>query len=470
MYTKEMDKFNCSSTSSKTEMGSLHKDPNVFHFSHPHPLECTTSPSTENENATCFGCKLNLTQGENRYRCKTKTCAFTLHNVCYNMPLITNHPAHQNHDLVHLVIPSSKSTFNCVACGNHVKGFCYHCAECSIFFHALCLALPLSLAITNHPHKIKLEFSPPYDFFCDLCNKPSYNGWLFRCSMCEFDTHIACVVENMEPKLFHNNPSFPQSSPLLRQLTKNHQHQVDHRRFSNKEKNYEIMHLVAQQIGGGMEKISTSGTQEVFDGSVTGWDKRVYSPRKRHNRNSVIQSGNMKNIVELELQETELSHSPADFIKNSEERTPLRDKLTPLSDHSSPPQSNQYSDSYFSIDLTKSYSNYHNGRRTQIITRAAIPERIARDSQQVEEPFGVVEWPTKDSCTNNQNKVNAAFFKGGHANDFGEPSQKIIVKDPKESLAKRSIIDQKINKSQSDLCSHMEDARCTSLTVVFFCF
>nr|KYP70616.1 hypothetical protein KK1_009837 [Cajanus cajan] len=226
-------------------------DPNVFHFSHPHPLECTTPPSTKN--VTCFGCKLEVNHGEDYYRCKT--CSFSLHHVCYKMPLITNHPSHPSHDLVLLVIPSSpstKATLHCAACGHHVTGFCYHCAECSIFFHSLCLALPVSLAIIYHPHEIKLEYSPPYDFFCDLCNKPSYNGWLYRCTM------VSGSVGD-----------------------------------SVKGYDYLIMRLVAQQIGGGI--------REKFD---SGWDKRLYSStRISHNRNNTG-SGKMK-IVGLELKKKE---------------------------------------------------------------------------------------------------------------------------------------------------------------------
>ncbi|KAH1077876.1 hypothetical protein AAZX31_19G134600 [Glycine max] len=442
-------------------MGSLHKDPNVFHFSHPHPLDCTTPPSTENNNiVSCFGCKLKVKHGEDYYQCKT--CAFSLHHVCYKMPLITNHPSHPSHDLVLLAIPLSssspytKATLNCVACGNHVTGFCYHCAECSIFFHSLCLALPVSLEITFHPHKIKLEFSPPYDFFCDLCNKPSYNnGWLYRCNMCEFDTHIVCAFENLEPHLFQN-PSFPQSSPLLRQLTS---YQVEHKRVSAsvgdscKGYEYEIMSLVAQQIGGGIRENS--------DGAVVGWDKRLYSsPRKKHNKTG---SGKMKIISELELQEKELS--PAELLLKLEERTPLRDKLTPLSDHSETPFSNQYSDSYFSIDLAKSYSTHH-GRRSQVprevgsdqITRAVtMPERvIVSNSGQREEPFGLVYWPFNDSYhVGQQNKVNnAAFYiKEGPTTDFGKStsSQRIVKKNPNQSIAKRSVDqDQTIAKSESE--------------------
>ncbi|KAL2320865.1 hypothetical protein Fmac_029834 [Flemingia macrophylla] len=389
-------------------------DPNVFHFSHPHPLERTTPPS---KNVTCFGCKLKVSHCEDYYRCKT--CAFSLHRVCYKMPLITNHPSHPTHDLVLLVIPSSpsiKATLNCVACGHHVTGFSYHCAECSIFFHSVCLALPVSLEITYHPHQIKLEFTPPYDFFCDLCNKPSYNGWLYRCSMCEFDTHIACAVANLEPQLFQS-PCFSLSSPLLRQLTSTQR--VEHTRVSGsvgdsvKEYDYSIMCLVAQQIGGGIRD---------------GTDNRLYSSTRQKNNRNNTGGGKMK-IIQLELQGRELS--PAELVSKIEERTPLRDKETPLSDHSATP-SNQYSDSYFSIDLAKSYSIQ--GRRSQLQREGGSDKITTRDvttpKERVGSNYGQREDPCNDSYDAAQtNKV----IKEGRTSDFVKStSQRVMTKNPNE--------------------------------------
>ncbi|CAJ1908459.1 unnamed protein product [Sphenostylis stenocarpa] len=431
-----MDKFNCRSTFTKREMGSAQKDPGVFHFSHPHLLECTTSTSTANI-VRCFGCKLKVKCGEDYYQCKT--CAFSLHHVCCKMPLITSHPSHASHDLVLLVIPSTNATLNCVACGHHVTGFCYHCAECSIFFHALCLALPISLTIKYHPHKIKLEFSPPYEFFCDLCNNPSKdnNRWLYRCNMCEFDTHIACAVDNLEPLLFQN-PSFPQSSPLLKQLTSL---QVEHKKFnasvdsSCKGYEYEIMSLVAQQIEG--------GSRENLDSATAGWDKRLYSsPWKKHNR---TESEKMK-FVELELQEKELR--PAELLSKLEERTPLRDKSTPLSDHSGTTFSNQYSDSYFSIDLAKSYSAHarrshvqKEGGNDQITRAATMPQRInvVSNSAQREEPFLLL-----------NNKLNAAIIiKEIRTSDVRKSSQRVMMENSNESSSKQIVQDQTSAKSET---------------------
>ncbi|XP_057438758.1 uncharacterized protein LOC130730704 isoform X2 [Lotus japonicus] len=398
----------------------------VSHFSHPHPLEHTTAPSTTSNPTTCSGCKLRVTTNDNDYyRCsKTKTCNFSLHSVCYNMPFITNHPSHPTHDLLLFLAPPSLPSLNtCFACKNHATGLTYHCAECTIFFHPLCLLLPLSLAIKHHPHKIKLEFLPPYDFYCDFCNKPSFSGWLYRCSMCEFDIHIACAVDNLE-------------------------HHMD---------NYKIMRLVAEQVGGGISR-----TQ--FDNGITGaWDKKFYNQRKNRN----MSSGNIMKVVELELQETEQSsvfqeteESPVFALANFEEKTPLRDKLVPLSDFASPPtpsQSNQFGESYFSIDLTKSYSNSTYDHRSQVPkegTEFVVPESIV---ERAEESYDVVKWSSNSSCNSHQhlNKLHEAFFKGGLVSDYGESRHMEVMKNSKESLAKWSHEDHIITKPEKDAAVHV---------------
>lgn len=365
-------------------MGSTQKDSQVSHFSHPHLLEHTTTPSTTNTN--CFGCKLKITHNEDYYNCKT--CPFSLHNVCYKTPLITNHPSHPNHDLFLLVTPSSshatKSTLKCMACKQHVIGFSYHCPQYNIFFHSLCITLPLSLSITHHPHKLKLEFLPPYDFFCDLCNKPCYKGWLYRCNMCEFDIHIACAVQNIKPHF---------------------QQGCDNNNY------YKIMNLVSQKIGLGNR----------IDG---GWDKKLFSPLKKHSSSN----GKNMNTVELELQETEQTiNSYSVSLENLEERIQLRHKTTPLSDDTSP----LFSDSYFSIDLNKSYSIHHehiNQLRKEVNTSDYINSQnvVSTSSRQgKEEQIGVVNYWLQQS---HKDKMNALFFKGG--SEFEESSQKVVVKNP----------------------------------------
>lgn len=187
---------------------------NFPHFSHEHPLELTSSPLTQNK--TCAGCNLTILSGKDYYGCRK--CPFFLHQVCYNMPRKTRHPAHPSHCLNLQPSSSSKGALNCKACGNHVAGFYYDCAECGLYYHSLCSILPFSIATSSHPHALKLLFFPPFDLCCDICSEPGYDGWLYRCHICEFDAHLSCAISNQ--KLLDNPHSYNIEGKELLQLVK----------------------------------------------------------------------------------------------------------------------------------------------------------------------------------------------------------------------------------------------------------
>ncbi|XP_055814927.1 protein VACUOLELESS GAMETOPHYTES-like [Solanum dulcamara] len=180
-------------------MGKAEENIVFQHFSHGHQFVYINKQS----NAICSGCKLNILPGKFYYKCET-TCSFFLHQECFNMPKILQHLVDPIHHLTLLAtVPCSSK---CNACGKEIAGFSYSCDKCSTYYHTLCLlALPLSMELPSHCHKLDLEFCPPYDFECDLCKKPSYKGWLYHCSSCEFDAHISCAIarktENTGDKL-----------------------------------------------------------------------------------------------------------------------------------------------------------------------------------------------------------------------------------------------------------------------------
>ncbi|CAI9101012.1 OLC1v1038228C1 [Oldenlandia corymbosa var. corymbosa] len=175
----------------------------IQHFSHEHLLERRLLPPNE-ENCICFGCKLEVYPGKLCYKCKV--CPFYLHQVCYNMPQKVQHPVdpNPNHYLTLYALPLSdneKCIIDCEACQQSISsGFYYNCATCATFYHMLCLATPLSVKLPVHPHKLNLEFSPPYKFKCDLCHEPSHQGWLYRCGLCEVDVHISCAIMDSQNK------------------------------------------------------------------------------------------------------------------------------------------------------------------------------------------------------------------------------------------------------------------------------
>ncbi|KAM7500264.1 hypothetical protein LguiA_024678 [Lonicera macranthoides] len=108
------------------------------------------------------------------------------------MPQIANHRSDPKH--IFTLQPTPSFPLNCNACTNNINSFYYNCPKCCDSYHILCLAAPLSVRSPSHPHILNLEFSPPYEFLCDICQKPSRQGWLYRCELCEFDVHFACAI------------------------------------------------------------------------------------------------------------------------------------------------------------------------------------------------------------------------------------------------------------------------------------
>lgn len=211
-------------------MGKPKEEPLLSkHFSHEHPLELANSISTKH--TACFGCNQTIFSGKYYYKCKT--CPFYLHQLCHNMPKTVQHPADPDHLLTLQSMisssPNSRSSIDCKACGQNLSGFYYNCGKCGDFYHILCSAVPLSVKTPTHQHPLKLEYTPPYDFQCDSCHKPSYTGWLYRCSLCEFDVHVACAITNKGAQLRSPN-------------TKEH---------NNVNKEEELMELLIRGLGKG---------------------------------------------------------------------------------------------------------------------------------------------------------------------------------------------------------------------------
>ena len=128
-----------------------------YHFSHEHQLELTRSPPIEK--ISCSGCNLKILSDKDFYSCKA--CPFFLHQVCYNMPRRTQHPAHRSHYLTLHSKPSpSGKTLQCRACGGPVNGFHYSCDECGLYYHTLCSALPLHFSFITHTQSETDIFCP----------------------------------------------------------------------------------------------------------------------------------------------------------------------------------------------------------------------------------------------------------------------------------------------------------------------
>ncbi|CAN1278132.1 hypothetical protein LINPERPRIM_LOCUS16545 [Linum perenne] len=269
----------------------------IHHFTHQHPLNQSISSGDE----ICSGCCFEIASGNDYYACKTCN-SFSLHKVCFHLPRTTTHPAHPDEKL-NLAVISSPSAMKCRACTKTIAdGFYYGCGG-GICYHNLCLTLPLSVMVSGHPHPLKIQFSPPYDFSCDLCAKPSYKGWLYRCRFCEFDAHIACAISHKT-----NEPA-----ALPENLT---------RQISNSARNgQEILQLLRLRLG----------ILKLTEERPIPSDRKELATEERPNRNELASP-----------------HSPRPAAAKS--------PISPASVAVADIPSYQFSDLCFSIDLHKSFS------------------------------------------------------------------------------------------------------------------
>ena len=322
----------------------LNKQISFSHFGHEHPLKPTNSPPREN--SLCSACKLKISPGNNNinkdyYTCKT--CPFYLHNVCHNMPKRTQHPSHPNHHLtLQISPPKSPSSLDheplkCEACEGHIDGaYYYSCGECDhrLCYHVLCSALPLSVSVSCHTHELKLTFSPPYNFSCDICGRPSgaAKGWLYRCQICEFDTHLTCAIARRKAQPFpealvngQTTHSSSKSSLRIRRISVDYHSEVD-----------EVMQLVT-------ERFLCHNDESLKRDFI-----RLKSPKE--------------NVHDCGASRTTIGQMEAKNIgvisPSLGQPFPHQGPLTPVSEETSMVASFQLSDACFSIDLARSYSGY----------------------------------------------------------------------------------------------------------------
>ncbi|KAJ6375979.1 hypothetical protein OIU77_000864 [Salix suchowensis] len=190
-------------------MERLDHVPYVNHFSHPHPLYLSNAESLQM--TSCYACKLQ----PHGWMYSCKTCSFTLHISCTQMPNLITHPSHLIHPLTLFAAPPYPGgSFKCDGCGLQGTGFSYRCTTCDFDVHMICATNPMSLAHQSHPHQLNLVFYPPYQtkgFSCHICDhKIGSNHWLYRCGSCEFDAHMECAKSannRPSPHLQHSNSS-----------------------------------------------------------------------------------------------------------------------------------------------------------------------------------------------------------------------------------------------------------------------
>ncbi|XP_031114000.1 uncharacterized protein LOC116017530 [Ipomoea triloba] len=182
----------------KVKLGPPSKN-SITHFSHPHPLELITTPSSSSllSSHSCSACKLQLLSGSPFYACKT--CNFSLHSDCFKLHKEITHPFHSHHVFTLLPqTPYPSGRFTCDACGEQSDGFSYRCTPCGLDLHVQCAVLPLSITHRSHHHPLQIVFPSVHSrmevFSCDVCKSLGQGKfWKYRCHSCDFDAHLNCT-------------------------------------------------------------------------------------------------------------------------------------------------------------------------------------------------------------------------------------------------------------------------------------
>ncbi|KAK9064372.1 hypothetical protein SSX86_015754 [Deinandra increscens subsp. villosa] len=125
-----------------------------------------------------------------------------------------NHFTHPHTLSFHKSLDQGAQLITCNACNFPCTGTpVYTCHKCNFFLHDQCFNATRSLTHPSHPdHPLSLFPSPTYtsgSFVCNSCNKMG-SGLCFCCSACEFDLHVHCAYNDLNPK--------PASNPTLVQI------------------------------------------------------------------------------------------------------------------------------------------------------------------------------------------------------------------------------------------------------------
>ncbi|KAL5718109.1 hypothetical protein ACHQM5_011047 [Ranunculus cassubicifolius] len=177
-------------------------DSSIQHFSHEHQLQLLNIKDQPILSLVpCAGCNVNPSEWV--YVCKP--CNFFLDIPCSQNPKVINHPADPNHTFTLLAKPAYPcGEFRCDACGNNGYGFCYNCSICGLDIHTICATMPSTVTHQAHPHRLNLEFSPPYpnkEFHCAFCHRDGSNQWIYCCIPCDFGGHINCATAQTLDKM-----------------------------------------------------------------------------------------------------------------------------------------------------------------------------------------------------------------------------------------------------------------------------
>lgn len=170
-------------------------DPFIQHFSHLNPLKLLI-------------CKYSTTNYKYVYMCRLQFRGLRMILVLLFLqilpsqnllPYASKHTASSRPE-TYTSFLSSPVNGNCNACVKLGTGFCYHCKDCQLDIHTLCIYKPSSVNTSTHHLPQQICFSRPAyienKFQCDICKQFCSNHWLFRCDFCKYDVQMNCAMSN----------------------------------------------------------------------------------------------------------------------------------------------------------------------------------------------------------------------------------------------------------------------------------
>ncbi|KAK9289492.1 hypothetical protein L1049_007647 [Liquidambar formosana] len=330
----------------------------------------------------------------------------------------------------------AKGSSKCKACGKNVTGFYYFCATCGDHYHILCSVVPLSVTIPSHPHALNLEFSPPYDFECDLCSGPGFSGWLYRCGFCDFDVHLACAFSNRRAHSFRFQPV-----PLADLLARPSPTRMEINPFvdySSKD-NELLMQLMAIGFAGSKGESDGHDISQTVEGG-------------RDDCEAKVRSGGNRGASELCQTKPDMADAHSRPRKLSEPSTPHSEDLTM--------SSFQFSDAYFSIDLAKTCP----GNDLLNLQASPVPDnKETKSSGYIILPNRLYEPGFDPRSRGTENRQNEAFSTGLDAligKELGQESKR------RKANGFREGSDIKDKSAESDMAGL---GYCSHLSKLFFC-
>lgn len=168
-------------------------------FYHKHTLQrYYRGDDDDDEDFKCQCCQGEVEEDVSSWMYKCPECDdFAVHARCAKYAKSLTHGSHPHK--LKLVHKSSKGKYRqcgCDACaGEILHTYYYTCTKggCDFDLHPLCAVLPSKPLCRKDPsHRVEIDYFSLASEQCVLCESPSDEAWLYRCSVCDVSMHVDC--------------------------------------------------------------------------------------------------------------------------------------------------------------------------------------------------------------------------------------------------------------------------------------